>query len=94
MLSPRVRRHLARLGWAYVIYHALIVALLVAVGIHDPGRRYFSRLDSDTVFVVLAYPAFVPGLAVCGGLHDHCDTVVGRAIELVVFAAAGDRDAR
>ena len=55
------------------------------MGIHHLGHRYFSRLDADKVFVVLAYPAFVTGLAICGGLHDHCDTVTGRALQLSVF---------
>jgi hypothetical protein len=62
-----------------------MVAVLVALAIHDLGLGYVKRLDSADVFTFLMYPPFVPGLVVCGGMHDHCTTLIGRGMQLVTF---------
>jgi len=87
MPSERVNRYLARLGWAYVVYHVLMVALLVALATYDLGLKYVRSLGTAEVFTFLMYPPFVPGLMVCGGMHDRCPTLIGRGMQLVVFLA-------
>lgn len=80
-----VSRLLARVGWAYVIYHVLMVVVLVALAIYDLGLKHVKSLDLTDAFTYLMYPPFIPGLIVCGGMHDHCDTLIGRGMQIVAF---------
>ena len=78
---------LPRVGWAYVAYHALIAAVLVASAIHDviPGNWLRTEFQLEMLFVVLMYPALIPALFVCGGLHAQCTTGLGHAVQVMVF---------
>lgn len=87
LVSARTRRILPRVGWAYVAYHALIATALVASAIQDVTPGYWQRTEFqlEMLFVVLMYPALIPAFYVCGGLHDHCATVLGHAVQVTVF---------
>ena len=84
------RRVLRRLGWAYVAYHCLLAALFVMSAINDvvPYAWRRPKFQLELLFVVLVYPAIIPALVVCGGLHDRCTTVLGHAAQVVAFIGA------
>ena len=83
-------RWLRKLGWTYVAYHALIAAVLFAASFQDVIPGYWRRtgFQLELLFVVLAYPPLLPGLIVCGGLHNHCTTLLGHMMQVGVFLAA------
>ena len=88
-LVSRAKRTSRRLGWAYVAYHVLTAAMLVALSFQHLNPGYWRRTEFqlELLFVVLIYPALIPALFVCGGLHDHCTTVLGHAVQVTVFLA-------
>jgi hypothetical protein len=87
MISAQTRRILERFGWVFVAYHTLIGAVLLASAFQgfDPGYWHRTEFQLELLFVVLIYPALIPALFVCGGLHDHCTTVLGHAVQATVF---------
>ncbi len=87
MVSARTRRILPRVGWVYVAYHTLIATVLVVSAIHDinPGSWQRAEFQLEMLFVVLMFPALIPALFVCGGLHAHCETVLGHTVQIAVF---------
>jgi hypothetical protein len=86
----RKRRVLRTLGWCYVAYHFLLAGVFVVSEIYDtvPGYWRSTVFELETLFVVLVYPAIIPALMVCGGLHDRCTSVLGHAAQVAVFAGA------
>ncbi len=69
------------------MYHSLVAAVLVVSGIQDVVPGYWRRADvqREMLFVVIAYPAIIPALVVCGGLHDRCTTALGHVTQVVAF---------
>lgn len=90
MLSEKAKRNLQRIGWAYVAYHILIAVVLVASSFQGLNPDYWRRPDFhiELLFVIFVCPALIPGLVVCGGLRDHCTTLVGSTIQFMAFLAA------
>ena len=90
LVSARTTRILRRVGWAYVIYHAVIATLLVASAIQNvvPGSWGRTEFQIEILSVILIYPAVMPAFAVCGGLHDRCTTILGHAMQVMAFTAA------
>jgi hypothetical protein len=85
MPTAWVSRYLARVGWAYVVYHVFMIAVLVALAIYDLGVKYVKSLGWAEVLTFVMLPPFIPGLLVCGGMHDRCDTLSGRGMQIVLF---------
>lgn len=75
-------------GWTYVVYHSLLGGYFVVSAIRDvvPGAWGEHDFLLEMLFVVLVYPAIVPALAVCGGLHDHCTTTSGHVAQVIALA--------
>jgi len=73
-------------GWAYIGYHIPVGGtLLVALAYTWPVLpRQFNGL-SDVIFAVLLYPILLPAFAVCGGLHGHCESILGHVTRATVF---------
>ena len=90
MISARRARILRRVGWAYVIYHAVMATLLVISAIQNivPDSWNRTEFQLEILSVILMYPVVLPGLAICGGLHDRCTTMFGHAMQVMVFTAA------
>lgn len=85
--THRVSRYLGRIGWAYVVYCVLMVAVLVGLAIYDLGLGYLGRIGLAEALTFLMYPPFVPGLVACGGMHDRCTTLLGRGVQILAFLA-------
>jgi len=83
LLSQRVRRIRNAFGCVYVGYHTLAAVFFVASAVHNvvPGYWRMAQFQREMLFVVLFYPILVPALIVCGGLHDRCESVLGRATQ-------------
>jgi hypothetical protein len=89
LLSQRVKRIRNAVGWAYVGYHILAAVFFVPSAVHDvnPGYLRTAEFQREMLFVVLFYPILIPALLVCGGLHDRCESVLGRATQWVVLGS-------
>ena len=77
------RRGLIVAGWTYVGYHLLLVAL----GTYEALSRYWDLVEflGEMAVGLVLYPVLVPGLAMCGGLHGGCNSVLGVAAQLTVL---------
>ena len=84
LVSARAKTNLVRIGWVYVAYHALVATGFVVSAIGE-GSWPPPMLPLEGLFVVLVYPALIPALVVCGGLHDRCTTVLGHSVQATVF---------
>lgn len=89
LLSQRVRRIRNAFGWVYVGYHTLAAVFFVVSAVHDvvPGYWRTAEFQREMLFVVFFYPILIPGLIVCGGLHDRCESLLGRASQWVVLGS-------
>ena len=78
-MKPAVRR----IGWAYVCYH--LAVFLVAL--YDAAAKYWSIGDflGEVAMGFVLYPALVPALTLCGGVHQGCESAVGRTMQLFVL---------
>lgn len=85
--ATRVRRIPRRLGWVYIAYHALVATVLVVSAFQelDPSYWWRAEFQLELLSVVLIYPALIPGLLMCGGLHDHCTSMLGHVLQLMGF---------
>jgi len=70
-----------------VVYHAAAAFLFAASAFWEANTMYWRtrEFQIDLLFVVLLYPATVPFFFVCGGLHNHGTTTLGRTIQLSVL---------
>jgi hypothetical protein len=85
----RDKQHPRKVGWSYVIYHILVVIGLGFSAFKNLTVSYRSTGDFiwEILFAVLLYPAIVPALSVCGGLHGGgCESWLGLAFQVVIFS--------
>lgn len=77
----RVKRIFVRGGLAYIGYHILADLVLVGSAVHNVAPGYWWTRDFllEYSLTVFFYPVIVPALIACGGLHNTCETVLGRA---------------
>ncbi len=70
-------------------YHILVVVLLIASAIYnlDPGSWRTAEFQREMLFIVAFYPVLIPALMICGGLHDRCESILGRATQWVVLGS-------
>lgn len=86
-MSPKTKQILRRIGCGYAAYHTLVAILIVASTTFEVNPASWLKTDFllEMLFVLFVYPAFIPAVFVCGGLHDHCTTVLGYSVQTTVF---------
>ena len=87
MVSAKTKRFLRRIGWGYTAYHVLVATLLVVSAIAEVNSDAWRmvQFQFEFLFIILVYPALIPAFIACGGLHDHCTTVLGYAAQTILF---------
>lgn len=80
---------LRRIGWTYIVYHSALIGILILT---MPGTALQLKGEKllELAFIFFIYPALIPSIFICGGLHAHnCDyTLLGMVVQ-VTFLLAG-----
>jgi hypothetical protein len=68
----RFRKALKWLGGSYLVYHALVAALLMASFLIDTRSGYWRDAGAvgELALMMVLYPLFIPALVVSGGPHN------------------------
>mgnify|MGYP007037814448 CR=1 FL=1 len=85
----RIRENLLRrIGWAYIIYHSTLACAFLATMPSGISRQKMEILELAFIFFI--YPALIPAVFVCGGLHArNCDGTLLGVMVLATFFLVG-----